>query len=204
MTGFGRQGRRWLRWRPLATAALLTALLGACGDVWNDPYPLGDASENALYTEFTERPKHLDPAVSYSEDEAVFNSQIYESPFQYHYLKRPYELIPATAAAMPKPRYLDKAGHELPANADAKDIALSVYDIHIRPGIRYQPHPAFVEANRRMNRAEIAGKYVLGDFQGYRLAASWRPPTTSTRSSAWRIRGSIRRFSARCPTTSSA
>jgi len=159
-TGVRRVGR-WARWAALACASLLAA----CGDVWNDPYPLGDAGENALYTEFTQRPKHLDPAQSYSEDEAVFNSQIYEPPFQYHYLKRPYELIPATAAALPKPRYLDQAGHELPASADAKDIALSVYDIHLQPGIRFQPHPAFVEANRRLSRAEIVRQNAVTDFK---------------------------------------
>ena len=159
--GIGR-GRRWARWAALACVSLIAA----CGDVWNNPYPFGESSENALYTEFTERPKHLDPAQSYTEPEAEFNSQIYEPPFQYHYLKRPYELVPATAAGMPKPRYLDKAGRELPASADAKEIALSVYDIQIKPGIRFQPHPAFVEAHRRLKPEDIAHKYVLDDFKG--------------------------------------
>ncbi|MDB5804448.1 MAG: bacterial extracellular solute-binding s, 5 Middle family protein [Betaproteobacteria bacterium] len=153
---------RWARWAALACVSLIAA----CGDVWNNPYSLSESSENALYTEFTERPKHLDPAQSYTESEAEFNYQIYEAPFQYHYLKRPYELIPATATAMPKPRYLDDKGRELPASAEGKDIAFSVYDIVIQPGIRYQPHPAFVEANRRLGAPEIAGKYVLGDFTG--------------------------------------
>lgn len=153
--------RRWARWLALACVSLIAA----CGDVWNNPYPFGEASENALYTEFTERPKHLDPAQSYTEPEAEFNSQIYEPPFQYHYLKRPYQLVPATATEMPKPRYIDLGGRELPENTDAKDIAFSVYDIKIKPGIQYQPHPAFVEANRRLDAREISRKYVLGDFK---------------------------------------
>ena len=155
---------RYKRWARYAALALAT-LAAACGDVWNNPYPLGEASENALYTEFTQRPKHLDPAQSYTESEAEFNAQIYEPPFQYHYLKRPYELIPATAAAMPKPRYLDQAGRELPDSAAAKDIAVSVYEIRIQPGIRYQPHPAFVEENRRLTPADIAPRYTLNDFK---------------------------------------
>jgi ABC-type transport system substrate-binding protein len=161
----GRLARRLATWSTVAWVALLTTLLAACGDLWNDPYPPGDATDNTLYTEFTERPKHLDPAVSYSEDEAVFNSQIYQSAFQYHYLKRPYELIPDSAVELPRPRYLDKSGRELPADADAKEIDRSVYDIRIRPGIRYQPHPAFVPANRRLSRAEITGKFALADFK---------------------------------------
>ena len=52
-----------------------------------------------------QRPKHLDPARSYSgEDESVFAAQVYEAPLQYHYLKRPYTLIPAAAEVVPHPR----------------------------------------------------------------------------------------------------
>jgi ABC-type transport system substrate-binding protein len=120
--------------------ALVTA---ACGKVWNDPYPAEYAGESVLYSAFTERPKHLDPARAYSEDEYTFINQIYEPPLQYHYLKRPYTLIPAAADAVPTPRYYDSNGTELPADADGRDIARSVYDIRIKPGIRYAPHPAF-------------------------------------------------------------
>jgi oligopeptide transport system substrate-binding protein len=121
--------------------ALLAVTLAACGKAWNSPYPEEEAARNVLYTAFVERPKHLDPVQSYSEDEAVFNAQIYEPPLQYHYLKRPYTLIPQTAVDVPKPVYVDKAGN--PVSAEAKDIAFSVYEVRIRPGIRYQPHPAF-------------------------------------------------------------
>jgi hypothetical protein len=75
--------------------------LAACGEVWNDPYPASERGKNILYSAFTERPKHLDPVQSYSEDEATFNAQIYEPPLQYHYLKRPYELVPLTAESVP-------------------------------------------------------------------------------------------------------
>ena len=54
---------------------------------------------------FQERPKHLDPARSYSSNEYAFIAQIYEPLFQYHYLKKPYELIPLTASEMPKLYY---------------------------------------------------------------------------------------------------
>ncbi|MBL0208291.1 MAG: ABC transporter substrate-binding protein [Propionivibrio sp.] len=121
----------------------LCFLLAACGSEQNDPYPLGERGKNILYAAFTERPKHLDPVQSYTEDEITFTAQIYEPPLQYHYLKRPYTLIPATLVSVPEPRYYDAGGKVLPADAPVRAIAYSVYELHIRPGIRYQPHPAF-------------------------------------------------------------
>ncbi len=120
------------------------ALVG-CGSAWNDPYPATDRGRNILYTAFTDRPKHLDPVQSYSEDEITFTAQIYEPPLQYHYLKRPYEVIAATAVEVPKPRYFDARGQPLADDSAAEKIAYSDYVIRLRPGIRYQPHPAFVE-----------------------------------------------------------
>lgn len=116
-------------------------LLAGCGRVWNDPYPASESGKNILYSSFTERPKHLDPAQSYVENEATINSQIYEAPLQYQYLKRPYQLIPRTAVALPKPTYYDAAGHVV--HSDKTPVAYSDYEIRIRPGILYQPHPAF-------------------------------------------------------------
>ena len=89
---------------------------------------------------FADRPKHLDPAQSYASDEAIFTRQVYEPPLQYHYLKRPYELIPLTAAEIPQPRLVEKDG-----------VTYSVYDIRIKPGIKFQPHPGFVAENLSLN-----------------------------------------------------
>lgn len=146
------------------------SLMAGCSDVWNDPYPDSQAGANVLYSAFSERPKHLDPARSYSSNEVEFTGQIYEPPLQYHFLKRPYQLIPLTAEAVPVPRYFDAAGRELPADAAASRIAESVYEIRIRPGIRYQPHPAFARdaAGRyryhALDPAALADKRRLGDF----------------------------------------
>lgn len=122
---------------------LLALFLTGCGEAWNNPYPAVERGKNILYTAFTDRPKHLDPVQSYSEDEITFTAQIYEPPLQYHYLKRPYTLVPATAEAVPQPRYLDAQGKELPANSPAAQIAFTDYVIAIKRGIRYQPHAAF-------------------------------------------------------------
>lgn len=148
----------------------LLFLLAACSSEQNGPYPASERGENILYSAFTERPKHLDPVQSYSEDEATFTAQIYEPPLQYHYLKRPYTLIPATAEAVPEPRYFDAAGRKLPVNAPASQIAFSDYEIRIRPGIRYQPHPAFaLDAGGAplyadLNRQKLRGIERIADF----------------------------------------
>ena len=81
-------------------ALLVLASLSGCGPVWNDPYPAAERGGNILYTAFSQRPKHLDPVQSYSEDEATFLYQIYEPPLQYHYLKRPFQLQVAAAQAV--------------------------------------------------------------------------------------------------------
>jgi ABC-type transport system substrate-binding protein len=127
-----------------APVLALAAALAGCGEVWNDPYPAADGRRNFLYGAFVERPKHLDPVQSYTEDEARFTQQIYEPPLQYHYFKRPYELIPLTAAEVPRPR-------------PAEGGKFTVYEIRIRPGIRYQPHPAFVSGNFDLEKKRIAG-----------------------------------------------
>ena len=97
----------------------LALVLGGCGEVWNNPYPAQEGGGNILYSAFTERPKHLDPVQSYSEDESEFNSQIYEPPLQYHYLKRPYELVPMTAEAVPRPRYEDRGVSAAPRSTSS-------------------------------------------------------------------------------------
>jgi len=125
-------------------AFLLAFLLSACnGGLWNNPYPAADDGKSIFYTAFTERPKHLDPAQAYSENEYEFLAQIYAPPLQYHYLKRPYQLVPLAAAQMPTVTYLDKNHRPLPDTAPAEKIAFSMYEIHIKPNMRYQPHPAF-------------------------------------------------------------
>ena len=132
-----------MRSRPALVLALAAACLApGCGEVWNDPYPAVDARTNTLYTSFAERPKHLDPVQSYTEDEAKFTQQVYEPLLQYHYLKVPYELVPLTAAAVPVPVELEGG-------------RFTQYELKIRPGIRYQPHPAFNPQHQALSREAI-------------------------------------------------
>jgi ABC-type transport system substrate-binding protein len=155
-------------WRLLIV--ILPVWLAGCGKAWNDPYPAADRGRNILYTAFTDRPKHLDPVQSYSEDEITFTAQIYEPPLQYHYLKRPYVVIPSTAVEVPKPRYLDADGRSLPDDVEPSHIVFSEYLVQLKPGIRYQPHPAFARQTdgghsyHALGLAGLADKRNLGDF----------------------------------------
>jgi len=127
----------------LAALGLAAGLCRGADAAWNNPYPSSSALANSLYSSFSERPKHLDPARSYSSDEYAFIGQIYEPPLQYHYLLRPYTLVPLSAAALPRVQRIGDAGELLDENADPRRVAYTVYEFRIREGIRYQPHPAF-------------------------------------------------------------
>jgi oligopeptide transport system substrate-binding protein len=149
---------------------LALALAGCDLSQLNNPYPTDQDGQAILYQSFDERPKHLDPAIAYSENEYAFIAQIYEPPFQYHYLKRPFELIPLTASQMPQVQYLNKQGEKLDPNSDSKDIAFTDYQIDIKPGIRYQPHPAFAKTvdgqyeYHQLNQNQMATLSTLADF----------------------------------------
>ena len=150
----------------------MTILLSACMDsVWNNPYPdNNDANtEDAIYSSFSERPKRLDPVSSYSANEYQFIAQIYEPPLQYHYLLRPYTLIPLTANKMPEVRYFAENGVLVDEDA-IENIVYSEYTIKIDKGIMFQPHPAFAKNEQEesiyLNLAEddLDGIHTLSDF----------------------------------------
>lgn len=113
--------------------------------LWDSPYTPDDRG-NILFSAFSNAPKTLDPARSYSADENTFIAQIYEPPLQYHYLKRPYTLEPLTLTRMPTVTYLDAAHHVISSHHPQK-IAFSVYTFTLKPGMYYEPHPAFAKTS---------------------------------------------------------
>ncbi len=113
---------------------LFFLLIVGCSEPWNNPYPTEKESSSINYSSFAERPKHLDPVSSYSENEARFISQIYEPLVQYHYLDRPYRLEALTATKLPEAILIQE-----------ESINYSIYKIRIKPGILFQPHPCFAK-----------------------------------------------------------
>ncbi|WP_443112044.1 ABC transporter substrate-binding protein [Aquabacterium sp. OR-4] len=149
----------------LLPALVLAGGLAGCN---NSPYPVNAERENTLFYSFDERsPRYLDPTASYSNPESAYTFQIYEPAYGYHYLKRPYTLEPKAVQAVVTPRYIDKAGNTLPDDAPADQIAESVYELKVKPGIRYAPHPAFAKdaqgkyryhSDHALTRAELGDK----------------------------------------------
>lgn len=123
-------------------SCLLLSLTGICDAApWNYPHHTSSA-QNILFTSFSSPPKTLDPAQAYSEDSYQFIGQIYEPPLQYAYLKRPYQLEPLAASALPQVTHLD-ANKQPITTEQSTPIAYTRYDITIKPKQYYQPHPAF-------------------------------------------------------------
>jgi ABC-type transport system substrate-binding protein len=158
--------------RRCAAAFALALAVAACS---NNPYPAELMSSNTLVYTFDERsPRYLDPTASYANPESAYTYQIYEPPYGYHYLKRPYELIPKVATQVVAPVFVDANGQRLPDDAPADRIAESVYDIPIQHGVMYQPHPAFAKDARgryryhtdhALTRAELGGRRSPWEFE---------------------------------------
>ena len=160
---------RACRW---AAAAAFVCVAAACS---NNPYPAELMASNTLVYTFDERsPRYLDPVASYSNPESAYTYQIYEAPYSYHYLKRPYELIPKLATQVVAPVFIDANGQRLPDDAPADRVAESVYDIPIRHGVMYQPHPALAKdaqgryryhTDHALTRAELGDRRSPWDFE---------------------------------------
>ena len=139
-------------------------LLGGCSKPWNSPYPAEERFNNTVYSSFADRPKHLDPARSYSANEWIFIQSVYETPLQYHYLKRPYELIPGVLEEMPQVVYLSSDGSILD-KSQRSEAKFTEYRLKIKQGIRYQDHPAFVEDNYKLSEKQLNNISDLRDFK---------------------------------------
>jgi oligopeptide transport system substrate-binding protein len=139
--------------RFLSIAGLCGWLLLAAGCT-NDPYPAADRERKIFYSSFSEAPKTLDPAVAYTTAEHIVTGNVYDTLLDYHFLKRPYELIPSLADAVPKAETLPN-GHQR-------------YRFKLRSGIRYHSDPSFALSQKGRDTREVTAADVA--FQLARLA----------------------------------
>ena len=127
----------------------IVLLVFACGllfECTNNPYRPGETAEDTYYTSFSTELSKLDPATSYYSHESQIIDQIYDPLFDYHYLKRPYELIPLSAESLPTPVYFDKAGKLINEKDPLPEtVARAEYTIKLRKGVMYQNHPCFAK-----------------------------------------------------------
>ena len=136
----------------LGIAGLLAAAgVAACS---NNPYPGADSEQKIRYSVLPGAPKTLDPAVSYSHLEHLITANVYETLLEYHYLDRPYRLIPALAQEVPEPRSLP-------------DGRVS-YRFELREGMLFQDDPCFELAEPGRTTREIEAADVA--FELMRIA----------------------------------
>jgi ABC-type transport system substrate-binding protein len=127
----------------LAAHFVLAALLAACT---NNPYPVSDDAAKVLYLPFDDPPKTLDPQVAYSTIDHAVIGNLYDTLLEYHYLKRPLELIPGLAEDVPSPR----------AEADGR----VAYTFRIRHGLRFHDDPCFALGGEGRSTREVTASDV--------------------------------------------
>ncbi|MDX1649054.1 MAG: ABC transporter substrate-binding protein, partial [Myxococcota bacterium] len=139
--------------RGLPGVLLLAAVLAAaaCG---NNPYPEADQERKILYTTIGEAPRTLDPAVAYNVTAHQITGLVYDTLLEYHYLKRPYTLIPGLATAVPQP--------------DRREDGRTAYRFELRRGVRFAEDPAFELGAPGRRTREVVAEDVA--FQLQRLA----------------------------------
>jgi ABC-type transport system substrate-binding protein len=169
-----------MAFRTSRAASLLALVLVGLG--CNSPYPDADEGTNTLYTSFVDEPLYLDPARAYGGTAYSLICNIVEAPFQYNFLKRPYTLEPRIAADVPKPEtrtvtwyrwehgtrrgWGGAAWHGCRGGAWREEqVEAVVYTIRLKRGVRYQDHPCFVEANRRLSPSDVRGIRQVSDFE---------------------------------------
>jgi ABC-type transport system substrate-binding protein len=153
----------------LRVAVMLALLLVGCT---NDPYPAGDDTKKIVYVPFETPTKTLDPAVAYTTVDHAVTGPVYDTLLEYHYLDRPYRLIPGLALAVP----------EREVHGDRV-----VYRFRLRPGLTFHPDPCFSDAGDPTATREIEAADVV--FQLLRVAdpAVNSPVATNfTRVEGWR------------------
>ena len=94
-------------------------------------------SQKILVTACPDKIKGLDPIQTNDVFSARQAARVYESLFEYHYLKRPFELIPNLAAAMPT------------VSEDG-----CTYTIKVKQGVHFHDNPCFPKGKGRALTAE--------------------------------------------------
>ena len=123
-----------------ASVAALALSVVACT---NNPYPASDDAKKVLYATFVEAPRSLDPAVAYDTASHLITGAVYATLLEYHYLLRPYTLIPGLAVALPE--------------TAPRGDGYTTYRFTLRPGMLYQDDPAFaLGAPERTTRQVVA------------------------------------------------
>jgi oligopeptide transport system substrate-binding protein len=128
--------------RKLAALSVLILFLFAAGTYWTwKQLPFAPVGVSVLRLSLDNVVESLDPAKAYSDDSLMLTSQVMEPLFQYHYLKRPYEIQPLLAEA--PPQVLEKG---------------KIIKIKIKKNIRYHDHPSFMQQKRTVKAEDFVNQ----------------------------------------------
>jgi ABC-type transport system substrate-binding protein len=131
-----------------AAVALLLPLLATCT---NNPYPDADDARAIFYTFFDDPPKTLDPQVAYSVNDHAVIGNVYDTLLEYHYLKRPYTLIPGLLEEIPQP--------------EPQPDGRVAYRLRLRDGLLFHPDPCFEHFAAGAGQRPVRAADVLFAFQ---------------------------------------
>lgn len=116
----------------------------------------GGRTSNIMNVVLTDDVPTLDPVSSYDTVSARVVYQIYETLYQYHYLKRPYKIIPGLADGFPKV-----------TNGGTR------YIIKLKKGVRYHDDPVFQGKPRYVKAQDFINQIKRLSFQPSKSSGQW-------------------------------
>ena len=143
--------------RPERKRRFVRALLPGFGIVFalfacnNSPYSEADEAKKVLYTSFVDAPRTLDPAVAYTTSSHAITGNVYDTLLEYHYLKRPFELVPGLAEGIPEPEVLEDGRVR--------------YTFGLRPDLLFQEDPSFALGGEGRSTRPIVSEDVAFELQ---------------------------------------
>lgn len=120
----------------------LIALLVVTGLWFFKNYEAKTSALSTLSLSLDNTVESLDPAKAYSDDSLVVASQVLEPLYQYHYLKRPYEIVSLLAEGLPQ------------FSSDGL-----VLKIKLKKNVYYHPHAAFKGARRELKAEDFVNQF---------------------------------------------
>jgi oligopeptide transport system substrate-binding protein len=130
-----------MRKTTIVLAALTAGLLFLTVWTWKQ-LKFTPVTTTSIRLSLDDKVESLDPARAYSDDSLLVSAQVMEPLFQYHYLKRPYEIQPLLAEALP--------------NFSQKGTLVRV---KIKKNVFYHPHPAFKDGPRQLTAHDFVTQF---------------------------------------------
>lgn len=116
----------------------------------------GSKEEKNFRIGLTEKPATLDPAVAFDDYTLTVTGEVYEPLYQYHYLKRPYEVVPLMADGFPE--FFN----------DGKTLR-----IHLKKDIQYHQIPIFKGKRRTVRAEDFLNQFKRMAFEPLNSPGRW-------------------------------